>query len=440
MLFEKIKKLMLSIAILVLVSNVSLHAEFEISAQLHPRGEYRTGYGRLKTESDVPAVLISHRSRITFSLDTTRTVWKFILQDVRIWGDETLYRSTGVFGDNASLDVHEAWAGIKIKEASTLKSGRQPSIYDDERLLASGDWNQYAVTYDVLCYQYHPGRWEFDICLSLLNSQENVFSNIHPLDKLKIQNLLHLQRSFANGLLFSFKMIGSGYTASDSSEVIYLRGTYGLFARYRHQNLMLATAAYYQNGKNQEGNDVSAYLFTGDFSTSFSLFSPAMGLVYLSGQDGLNANPKYQKTDHLFDILYGARLRYYGLLDYFTNIPKSTANGGLIDFFFRLDVNYARENYLRADYHTFYLQNNVPYCRNCNDPIEALEKFLGSEIDFMISQSIINSVKLRLGYSFYHPTESMKILQNASSENSEFSNWAWIMWNLPRVSICQKNM
>ena len=149
-----------------------LFAQFSVKGEFRPRGEVRDGYSLLPDSSKEPAAFISQRSRMTFSYNNSKYKVCFSLQDVRVWGDETLYSSTSVKGDDASVDVHEAWVELLLSEKSKLKVGRQEMKYDDQRLIAKRNWGQTGLAYDALLYEFNSANFELDFGLSLNNDRK----------------------------------------------------------------------------------------------------------------------------------------------------------------------------------------------------------------------------------------------------------------------------
>jgi len=306
-------------------------AQFAIDVEIRPRLEIRDGYKLLSTEGQVPAVLISQRSRLNLFFDQDQISTRFSLQDVRIWGDESNVSSTGVNGDPASIDLYEAWAEYRSLKGLGVRLGRQPFSLDDQRLLSRRNWNQNGLCYDALLLRYSPGDWQFKLALSLNNDRDNTAGNIYPADRLKTLNFLYIKKPLSEYLSNSMILLGSGVTANDSSEVIYMRGTLGDYWQYTTEKVDLQGALYYQFGKNKTGQTVTAYLASVDGLIRLQSLQAGGSLVYISGQDAVRSGNDYQETDHRFDILYGTRHSYYGHLGYFSNIPKATGGGGLID-------------------------------------------------------------------------------------------------------------
>jgi len=207
--------------------NNFVFGQFSMSSEVRPRFEYRNGYGRLPTLNDKPAYFISQRSRLNINFKNSKFRSVFAFQDVRVWGDATIYKSTGVHGNDSSIDLYQGYFEWLFNDRSSVRIGRQVLAYDDERLLSIRNWNQHGLAYDAFLFKIQFDHWEAHMGVSLNNSRENKYGNIYEQNKMKNLNFIHLQRSLENIGHFSLIAVGSGYTASDSSEVIYMRGTTG---------------------------------------------------------------------------------------------------------------------------------------------------------------------------------------------------------------------
>ncbi|MBU1633500.1 alginate export family protein, partial [bacterium] len=405
-----------------LVLMTVLPAQLTVDAEIRPRFEVRDGYKLLAVDGQIPAVLISQRSRLNLAYSKNRIATRFSLQDVRVWGDESNISSTGVNGDPASIDLYEAWAEYRIPAGFDLRIGRQVFNIDDQRLISQRNWNQNGLSYDALRLRYAPGDWQFDLALSLNNNQENADGNLYPADRLKTLNFLHIKGPLAQQLSNSMILLATGVTANDSSEVIYMRGTLGDYWHFSGDKLDLQGSLYYQFGKNKVGQDVSACLASVDALIPFQSWKIGGGLVWISGQDGTNSNSDYQNTDHLFDILYGTRHSIYGLMDYFSNIPKSTVSGGLLDACLKLQYGMDKTS-LQLDIHRFYLANRV-LLDSDPDPIDS---YLGTEFDLSLKWKLHPAITLQGGYSVMRPGESLERIQGLNPGDSDWSQWFWLM-------------
>lgn len=405
-------------------------AQFTLTAELRPRLEFRDGYKQLASEGTDPLWIISQRTR----LKTTFTHKVFgvglCLQDVRVWGEDDIYSSTGMFGNEASIDLSEGWLELYITPSLTLKAGRQYLIYDDERILAARNWNQASITYDALLVKYdHNGKWDMDLGGIWNNNLESIaFDEPYPSGKLKMMAFGHFHSSVTKTFNASVIAIAAGFTRNDSSRIIYSRGTYGLNLNYSKNDLKARFSGYYQNGTNKKGKTVQAFFTSLVGSYGIGKFTIGAGMDYLSGQDATKSDNAYQEKDHLFELYYGARHKYFGFMDYFNNIPKSTANGGLMDLYLNTSCRVAKKHNLQLDYHYFTLAQPVAI-KDENEQTIHPEKPLGSELDLIYKYSVNEFLTGELGYCAMLPTSTMELI-NIPGKNEKFSNWVYVMITL----------
>lgn len=434
--------------ILLLIVKIGL-SQFLINAEIRPRAEFRHGYKLLPEPGVLTANFISQRTRLNFKYSHSRFIVGISLQDVRVWGDEQLYSSTGVFGDKASVEMREGWIELLTAKHNTFKLGRQFFSYEDERLMARRNWNQNALTYDAFLYKFSKNDLKLHVGLSVNNNKENIFGGDYNLydeiiyldtvtntlitqkisisSRIQSLNFLYLSKALNEKAHLSFFALATGFQKPETKSTIYIKGTYGLFFKYSPGKFGMRISLYYQNGKNKIGQVVSAYMFNFCGNFAFDPFSLNAGLDYISGQDVLNQNESYQNKDHFFDIFYGARHKYYGLMDYFSNMRLATANGGLVDLYGGLKYKLSDKFDLSLDYHYFSLQNRVLDPTAENEINKSLKKTLASELDLALGIKIFKEVNLSGGFSFLLPTESLEKIQNIEPDNSKFAYWGWIM-------------
>ena len=391
----------------------AIQAQFSINAQLRNRFEVRDGYQKLATDGAAPAVFVSQRTRITFSYETDNLRLKFTPQDVRVWGDEELTSSTGVFGNEASLDLFEGFAEIRTGQSGWLSIGRQQLVYDNERLLAARNWNQTGIAYDAVVYKLAPEGWDIHLGSSWNSTGENSAENLYDPDRLKSLNFLWVKHTLAEGWDLSLSHIASGVTESETANTLRFKQTTGVYTTYTSGNWNLWANAYYQFGKNQADHKVSASLIDAEVSRKTGKLTSAAGIGYLSGNSKTGAE---QTTDHLFDILYGARHRVYGSIDYFRSPNSSTKQGGLIDYYLFLNYKFSGKTSLRNTGHYFRLAKTNPDTPG--------DKKLGYENDILLKHQFYGWGALEAGYSFFLPTNSLKTIQGV--EDHKFSQFLYL--------------
>jgi len=420
--------------------------QLEINAELRPRAEVRHGYKLIPADSTDAATFISQRTRLNLYYTHPKFKVGFGIQDVRVWGDEQLFNATGVYGDNASLDMNEGWIEIFAGKSNSFKVGRQYWIYEDERLLARRNWNQSSIKYDGFLYKFEKDKFKMHAGLSLNNNADNLVGidyNLYKVDtyfdtvsqtyittkvplqsKQKSQNFIYINNKINDKLNFSFQALATGFQKDGTANTIYVKGTYGLYVNYKPGKFAFKANGFYQNGKNIKGKKVSSYFasFRGD--AKLDPFTINAGIDYHSGQDAKKENNNYQETDHLFDVFYGGRHQFYGYMDLFDNVSKSTANGGLVDIYTGLKYKITEKSTLALDYHYFRLPVNV---KDPSDASKVLDKSLGSEFDFTFEVPIIPEIIITGGFSAFLPTTSMEKLQGFNNGGTGFAYWGWCM-------------
>lgn len=421
--------------------------QLELNAELRPRAEVRHGYKLLPKENAEAATFISQRTRLNMFYTHSKFKVGFSLQDVRIWGDEQLISATGVFGDNASLDLNEGWIEIFAGKSSSFKMGRQYWSYEDERLFAKRNWNQSSIKYDGFLYKFEQEKMKVHVGLSLNNNIENMLGNDFNLykevtyfdtvsqtnitvkvplqGKIKTQNFLYISKKINDQLNVSLQALATGFQKQETANTIYVKGTYGLYVNYKPGKLAIKANGFYQNGKNIKGADVSAYFAHVRGELKLKPVTLNLGGDYHSGQDQTKTDNDYKSTDHFFDLFYGARHKYYGYMDLFDNLANKTYNSsGLVDIYAGAGVKVLKKSVLSLDYHYFRLPVNIKDPKDAN---KVLDKSLGSEFDFTFEVPIIPEINLTGGLSAFLPTTSMEKLQGFNNGGTGFAYWGWCM-------------
>lgn len=382
---------------------LSLKAQFSIDGQYLARAEYRDGYKKLLATGTTPAFFVSQRTRVTFKYETEKLKFVFTPQDVRVWGDEQLTSTTGVYGDYASLDLFEGYAEIKAGSAAWISVGRQQLVYDNEWLLAARNWNQNGISYDALLVKMKFGDWNLHLAGSWNSQEEATYDNLYDPTYIKTLDFAWLSRSFGDKLSLSVIDIASGFTETDSTNTLHFRQTTGIYATFKAGNLKSTANAYYQYGKNQSGTKVSAALFDVNVGYKLGKFTPGIEASYLSGNKTVGGD-----TDHLFNMLYGARHKYFGGMDYFSNFVtgKDTKDGGLIDINAYLKADFSSKWSLLNTAHYFMLAQT-----NSSTPAD---RGLAFENDLVVKYKVLDYLNIEAGYAFLIPTSALETLQKVS--------------------------
>ncbi len=399
----KIKPSLYLLLLVLIIYSTRTFAQFSINSELRNRFEVRDGYRALSAEDATPSVLIWQRSRISFNYETENLRLKFTPQDVRLWGDESQRSSTGVFGDDASFELFEGYAELKLGSSGWISVGRQAFKYDNQRILAARNWNNNGLTYDAVLFKLKFNDWDIHLGTTWNTLSESSSDNLYPSNRIKNLDFLWMHRKFGDNLSLSLLQLASGVTETDTTNTIHYKHTSGVYSTYKNNGLNIWGEAYYQYGKTNQDKDVSAYLFAMDASYSTRTITPGIGITYLSGNSKSGSD---QIQENLFDILYGARHRFYGLMDYYRNFSSNTSNGGLTDINFYLDYKISKSLNICNTGHFFQLAQT-----NSSTPVN---KNLGYENDLTLKYKFNGWGILEAGYVLYQPTNSLELIQGVN--------------------------
>jgi len=339
-----------------------------------------TGHGELRPrmESRDPGEehLTSMRTRVALDVAMDPGLRLFFqLQDVRNWGEETGERDRSA----DAVDFHQAFleADDSPGIGGLIRAGRQEVTLAESRLMAAPDWGQGGQTFDGARWirPLGAGRMEFTYLQIRESSSAAHFDDAgfwgawytRPLGTLGSMDLLAVHDK------------SSGEMGSNQSTVGGVwKGDRGPFS--------LRVQGMRQFGE-REGVDVGAYMVAGagTWSAKEDRASVTLWYDHLSGDD----DPTDGQVG-VFTTLYGARNRFYGRADYFTDIPTHTEGLGLQDAVLKLAYRPTTLLSMNLDLHAF---------RTAKQGGESSRR-LGEEMDAWVRYRYGEYMTLQAGYSF----------------------------------------
>ena len=373
-----------------------------------------------------------------------------------------------------------------------LKSGRQELLYDDSRLLGNLDWLQQARRHDAAVIKFLDNGWQVDAGFAFnqntdainyngtyytpANTPANVkdsegFLVATPTGMVPLMNasgissktgnpsfvnppstngmnqaykslqFLYAAKTFKNtkatGLLlvdhFGKYMLDSVQTSSiNQPGYVYGRrfnqkGTYSrvtsgvlLNAALNKKKLLALTAGiYYQAGRDKDGMNMNAWTSTLALALTKSKFSYMLGWDYVSGNNAFSSS----LTNHRFDPLYGTPHKFWGYMDYFYAGTGSPA-GGLNDPYIKIKYGSSNKRFSAGvDYHYFKLAKDQ---KDING--QAIDKYLGSEIDVVTNYALNKITTVELGFSVMAATKSMEYAKGIAPHSAKLTGtWSYLM-------------
>lgn len=396
---------------------------FSLSGEFRPRTEWRDGFnykyqpttltnqpgntaGRKGTDgyinTDARVALNSTYKTKNYTLYTA-------IQTVLTAGERKQIDANG----NGKLRIQEAWADIKLGDYTSLKLGRQPLSYDDQRILGGLGWAQQARTHDVGVFKYNNDGYSLDLGYGYNTDSDNVYEVSGNFSYRKIGfahankkygdlnvSALVLYTEFQNDLNPSTDPKIPGGTGVDDISALL---TAGVHLDYKTGIVGLSANGFIQNGdrifasSHQEVDNAFLASLDATIKASEKITVLAGGEI-ISGatEDGTQG----------FFPLYGTNHKFNGLMDRFF-VGNHAVGSGLIDL--NLGLKTSIKGYgvtLKA--HSFAEESRT-------------KNTLGQELDLVVAKQF-KGFKVVGGYSQFFENDDYP-----GAEGKDTQNWAWLM-------------
>jgi alginate export protein len=411
------KKSMLKGAIILggVLSIFTANAQFTVTGEIRPRAEYRNGYRSLATVDMNPAFFIEQRTRLNFGYKSEGYIFKITFQDVRTWGNEPQL----IVGDGKWTTIHETWAKIILSDKLALKVGRQEISYDDERIFGPVGWAQQARSHDAAILQFNQNEWKADLVLAFNQDRPQSTTTYYSTSaNYKALQTLWINRKTEN-FEGSFLFLNNGLEGGteDNPKINYSQ-TIGTRLGGKINDWTGHFEFYYQGGKLRNGTTkLNASLIGFDLKYKISKpVSALLGYQRLSGNSQINQDTT---VSNAFTPFFGTNHKFNGYMDYFY-VGNFIGSVGLNDLYLRLNFSKPKIG-LSGTVHSFAAANEVAETTGSG----AMNDYLGTEVDLVISYKRSKDVNFKAGYSQMFATSTMAAIKGGSINAT--SNWAWLM-------------
>ena len=394
-----------------------LLSQLTVNGNIRSRIECRYGQGALPDSSCMPAFFVNQRTRLSLKYNNHKYSVGLTFQDSRVWGD------TEPKKDNNPIGIREGWILYNFNQNLSLQFGRQILSYDDQRLLSESNWNNRGTSHDiaVLRYENEDKYLRCHIGMAVNNSKEDRFLSDYNLDFYKYLSYIWVDKELANGLSLSFIDIADANQKSGKERIVYLRNTVGTNLEYKTGKLNSQGILYLQHGSTGTGKEVLANFLSVKYSYNISSITGLiLGFDHYSGTD-MSDTTKYERKTTSFSKLYGSNHRFLGYMDYFTgDIASENYGAGINNLYFRINNSITRNIKVQATYHWFSLDKAYL------TPEIKVDKYLGSEFDFMLIFKNSDDITLTAGYSFMIPNSTLEVISDILPGHSKFAQFGWI--------------
>ncbi len=357
------------------------------------------------------------RVRLAFDAVPAENVRAFIqAQDSRVFGSENDGLIFNTLGDSKNLDIHQGYIEINQLFCPELmmRLGRQELSYGNERIVGSVGFHNIGRSFDGVLFRLSTESIVLD-AFAMNTGEYHVYSatatpaavayvrdngqNFYG-SNLTLKNMPEHKMDF-----YAFYQWNRHQTNVDEADLN--RITLGTYGKGNFDVVEYEAEFAYQGGK-IKGTDISAYLLSANFGykTDMSPLSKiSLGCDYLSG------TPSGDMKFKSFDPIYHTGHKFYGLMDYFINIPTNTANAGLIDIYARAGFKFSDQFESSLWIHQMSLAQEVNS-----------EKGIGQELDVTILYKYNKFVAFDFDISAFIPAP---IMQQTFS-HTDVSWWGYV--------------
>lgn len=415
----------LKIITFLFIFSAGCFSQFRIRSELRPRMEYRDGY-RLNNSRGEPSFLASFRTRIHFTYRLSKFSFSFLPQDTRTLNDQRFLEKTGMDIPKTGLNIREACVAYSPNGRITFKIGRQVAFINDQRLMARRNWSQDGTGYDMIGLELEGRNVDLQAGITYDFFPDNSTGDDFSDAELETFNFINLKGRFANNLEIAFISVLTGKSNVDSVNGTFFQNTSGLYTEYNRYKYGIHASLYAQWGRNHPEEKVLSFMTDMHGIVHFGRSTLSCGLAIISG----NRRADNRQIDHTFDLLYGVRHSYYGLMDHFRKTDESTRYSGLADGYLSVMIRHSEKLSFELGLHALSMAGD--YYKT--DPqLASHGKYLATESDFTGSYQINDWLLIEAGYCVLIPSGTYKDLVGSDAFRS--SSFAYLMFTFSPVLV-----
>jgi len=402
----------------------NVFAQLTIGTEIRPRAEVRAGYKELYKKTDNPNEIATQRTRLNVGYKSDKIKTFVSLQNVSIWGEQSKNTSTfrtATAADTGSVtNIFESWAELNLCKYSALRVGRQSLLIEDERLLTSGGWGQAGQSLDGVLYHYdndsivkirvfgsYNNQKDGRIASTMISTKDN--------PRLKTFNFAEIKKEFNKNINITLLGILSGALKPGAVYHTYFKNTMGGYITLKNDEIAITGSGFYQNGQSSNAKLTNAYLVNAQIKYTKKPFEVTLGFDLLSGNDMTNKDANYTKIEHQFDILLGSTRGFQGTMEL---VKPTTSAAGMFNSYLKTKYQITEAWSVGVNYFMLNTQNKAVV--NGTE----MKKYLGQEVDGLISYKVNSDVAFDFGYCYMMPSYALKTIKSPNAFDHQ--NWAWV--------------
>lgn len=402
---------------LLLCAGTAAAQSVTVTGQLRQRSEFNDKSFNEATHHDVFHLL---RARLGATATVNEQVSVHLeVQDARTFGES----GSTLNGSAQQFDLRQGYLEITglADDFLSVKLGRQVLSYGNERLLGAIDWSNVGQSFDAGVLRLNFGDVKLDAFGAAL--VRNTAAPLYVRDVV-------LAGSWATWAPKESRVNVHGFWLFDNpatETVRQNRHTAGLLAG-GHAGML----DYEVEAAAQFGDHMMAGMETHHISANMVgarvgyRFPELLGLRIGAGFDRLSGrNPDDRESYTVFNTLYGTNHKYYGYMDYFTNIPLHTSGLGLQDIIAQISIAPSKAFWLGVDVHLFSTVTDLEKALAPRNP--EWSSSIGTEIDVTAKWKLAEVVNMTAGFSVFNANKDRAVLLLAQGTPTESTSWGYLM-------------
>ncbi|MDW3196007.1 MAG: hypothetical protein R8G66_26790 [Cytophagales bacterium] len=420
------KKAIPLIAFMVILSALTVNAQFSLTGEIRPRTELYDGNNTLLAQPDnEPGVATQQRTRLYFTYkDTTGLKIVFSPQVVTFWGQDPQFLD--LLGDNAPngeaegiFSVFEAYAEYAASDWYTLKVGRQAISYGDQRWFGALGWAATGRAHNAFVNKLTFGKTKLDIGVALNQTKHTNDTETAAIGAIRAgyKSLQYLWATIPTSSKFKIQAMVTNEVLVNNlttTEVGYgNRTTFGILPSFTSGDIAINASGYWQNGL---GANTGASLYAIDITYKGAGIPITLGADIVSSDD-----PDTDDKNEAWAQPFGTNHKFYGFMDFFYVGPGEAV--GLNDFYAKAVFKTGSKSKLIF----------MPHILTTNKDRLNLDGELeggsyGTELDFIYDLNVSKGFNFKLGYSVLSATDLLKAYKggSAAGDAESFNQWAWM--------------
>ncbi|KAA3613183.1 MAG: hypothetical protein D8M58_12820 [Calditrichaeota bacterium] len=342
------------------------------------------------------------RTRIGVKFMPTEDVIGFIqLQDSRVMGTES---STLTDGSADALDAHQAYAQINklFGMPLSMKVGRMEVALGNQRLIGAVGWHNIGRSFDGIQFTHAADNHSLHV-FNFKTGEAGGFGDTSDVEVMgawadfKVNEDLRVQ-----GYGIWDRTVGPGMMS---------RITAGTQVDFKMGDLSATGEFAYQTGQISSTVDYAGmmYALNGTYNMNGTSFSA--GLASLSGDD-----PTTTDKVESFNTLFATNHKFYGMMDYFLNVPVHSKGGGLLDIHVKASTKICEKTSIKGAFHMF----------SANEKVGG-EDAIGNEIDLFLTHGYNKNVKFQGGFGYFMPGDFVKNVGINKYSGEDASTYLYLM-------------